>query len=418
MLAKIKPHTMGGVIKAIPSKSYAHRIMLCAMLSNMQTQIVGNYESKDMEATLSCIKALGCKVNIQNGVLYLSKEKKMQDEIVLDCIESGSTVRFILPIVAALGVEAKVIGKEGLQKRPLKDLIDVLKEHGEYIDSDFLPIVMKGKIKPGEYRIRGDVSSQYITGLLLALPILEGDSEIVIEGELVSKKYIDITLDVQKEFGIQIEQTNSGFKVKGNQKYIAPKKIVVQGDWSNAAFWLSLGAINNDIEISGLSLDTQQGDREILQILMGMGAKVQIINDVISVKKSKLNATTIDMQNIPDLAPIVSILMASAECISVMKNVDRLRIKETDRLAAIIETLQKMGVKCRYQNNELSILGGDKLCAFSNGAYNDHRMVMTQAIAASVAKGECVIEGVEAKDKSYPSFFVDYKALGGDVYVK
>ena len=241
MLAKIKPHTMGGVIKAIPSKSYAHRIMLCAMLSNMQTQIVGNYESKDMEATLSCIKALGSKVNIQNGVLYLSKEKKMQDEIVLDCIESGSTVRFILPIVAALGVEAKVIGKEGLQKRPLKDLIDVLKEHGEYIDSDFLPIVMKGKIKPGEYRIRGDVSSQYITGLLLALPILEGDSEIVIEGELVSKKYIDITLDVQKEFGIQIEQTNSGFKVKGNQKYIAPKKIVVQGDWSNAAFWFSLG---------------------------------------------------------------------------------------------------------------------------------------------------------------------------------
>ena len=193
--------------------------------------------------------------------------------------------------------------------------------------------------------------------------------------------------------------------------------MTVQGDWSNAAFWLSLGALNSDIEITGLSLETQQGDREILQILMEMGAKVLIKNDSIFVKKSKLRAVTLDMQNIPDLAPIVSILMANAEGISVMKNVDRLKIKETDRLQAIIETLQKMGVKCRYQDNELSILGG-KIEAFSNGSYNDHRMVMMQAIAASIAKGECIIEGAEAKDKSYPSFFVDYKALGGDVNVK
>lgn len=417
MLAKIKPHVMGGAIKAIPSKSYAHRIMLCAMLSNMQTQIVGNYESKDMEATLSCIKALGSKVKIQNNVLYLSPEKKKQESVLLDCIESGSTVRFILPIVAALGIEAKVTGKEGLQKRPLKDLVDVLKEHGEEIDSENLPLTMKGKISSGIYKIRGDVSSQYITGLLLALPLLDKDSEIIIEGELVSKKYIDITLDVQKLFGITISKSENGFIIPGNQKYIAPKKMTVQGDWSNAAFWLSLGALNSDIEITGLSLETQQGDREILQILMEMGAKVLIKNDSIFVKKSKLRAVTLDMQNIPDLAPIVSILMANAEGISVMKNVDRLKIKETDRLQAIIETLQKMGVKCRYQDNELSILGG-KIEAFSNGSYNDHRMVMMQAIAASIAKGECIIEGAEAKDKSYPSFFVDYKTLGGDVNVK
>ena len=417
MLAKIKPRLMGGTIKAIPSKSYAHRIMLCAMLSNMQTQIAGNYESKDMEATLSCVQALGSKVKIQNNVLYLSPDKKRPNSAILDCIESGSTVRFILPIVAALGIEATVNGKEGLQKRPLKDLVDVLRDHGEIIDSETLPINMKGKITPGIYKIRGDVSSQYITGLLLALPLLDADSEIVIEGELVSKKYIDITLDVQKSFGINIIQSETGFQIPGNQKYVAPKKMVVQGDWSNAAFWLSLGALNNDIEITGLSLETQQGDREILQILMEMGAKVLIKNDSIFVKKSKLRSVSLDMKNIPDLAPIVSILMANAEGISIMKNIDRLKIKETDRLQAIIETLQKMGVKCRYQDNELSILGGS-ICAFSNGSYNDHRMVMMQAVAASIADGECIIDGIEAKDKSYPSFFVDYKALGGDVNVK
>ena len=418
MKATITPNLMGGKINSIPSKSYAHRMLLCAMLSGKEVELNGVTGSKDIEATINCIKALYGDVEIKPNKYIVKPTNKERNDIVLDCIESGSTLRFILPIALALGKSCKVIGKEGLQKRPLKDLLDVLREHGATIDADSLPLNISGKLLPGDYKINGSVSSQYITGLMLALPILEKDSTITILGDIVSSKYIEITLDVLKYFGISIEKVdNNSYYVPGNQKYLNKTDLHVQGDWSNAAFWLALGALNGETQVNNLYFDSVQGDREILQIIMDMGAKVAIRGDNVIVSKKKLHSIEIDCKDIPDLMPIVSVLMASADGISVIKNVDRLKIKETDRLKAIMENLSKMGIQTRYQANELLILGG-KIKAFNVDSFNDHRMVMMAAIAASIADKECTIDNIEAVDKSYPNFFEDYKKLGGKVNVK
>ena len=417
MKAFLEPAKMGGSVNAIASKSYAHRMLLCAMLSEKEVVLKGTTFSKDIEATLNCVTALGSQVQQKKDEYIIKKSKIDEENIVLDCIESGSTLRFILPIALALGKKCKVIGKEGLAKRPLKDLLDTLRAHGAVIDGDSLPLEISGKLTSGDYKIKGDVSSQYITGLLMALPLLDGDSTISIEGEMVSSKYIDITKDVLKVFGIKVEDLDGGFYIPGNQKYIQQKELRVQGDWSNAAFWLALGALNSEVKINGLFFESVQGDREIIQILMDMGAKVSLRGTQIIVSPNKLHAITLDAKDIPDLVPIVSIVMAHADGISTIKNVDRLRIKETDRLKAVLDVLKIMGIKARYVDNELQILGG-KINAFEVDSYNDHRMVMMAAIAASKADGKCIINNIEAVNKSYPNFFEDYKLLGGKVNVK
>lgn len=417
MIATIKPSLMGGSINSIPSKSYAHRMLLCAMLSFKDVELSGAIGSKDIEATINCVRALGSDVTIKPDKYIVKPSKKASEDITLDCIESGSTLRFILPIALALGKSCKVVGKEGLAKRPLRDLLDVLRAHGGVVDNDSLPLNISGKLQSGDYKIKGDVSSQYITGLMLALPLLEGDSTISIVGEKVSSKYLDITIDVLKSFGIKIEELEDGYYIPGNQKYSPKAGLRVQGDWSNAAFWLALGALNGETKVKALHFESVQGDREILQILMDMGAKVAMRGEDIIVSPHKLHAITLDAKDIPDLVPIVSVLMAKADGISIIKNVDRLRIKETDRLEAVMTNLKKMGIKSRYQDNELMILSGD-IKAFEVDSFNDHRMVMMAAIAASIANGECTISTIEAVNKSYPDFFIDYKKLGGKVNVK
>ena len=417
MKAEISPALMGGKINAIASKSYAHRMLLCAMLSDSQVELKGTTFSKDIEATLNCVKALGADIQHKKDGYVIKKSKRVEDKIILDCIESGSTLRFILPIALALGKECEVVGKEGLAKRPLKDLLDTLREHGAKIDSDTLPLHISGKLTSGDYKIKGDVSSQYITGLMMALPLLDGDSTISIEGEIVSSKYLDITKDVLNDFNIKIADLDGGYYIEGNQKYKPIKELKVQGDWSNAAFWLALGALNSEVKIDGLFFESVQGDREILQILMDMGAKVSMRGTQLIVAPGKLHSITLDAKDIPDLVPIVSIVMANADGISTIKNVDRLRIKETDRLQAVLDVLKAMNIKARYVDDELQILGG-KIKAFSVDSYNDHRMVMMAAIAASIADGKCQIDNIEAVNKSYPAFFEDYKVLGGRVNVK
>lgn len=417
MKAFIEPAQMGGKINAIASKSYAHRMLLCAMLSDSQVELKGTTFSKDIEATLNCVKALGFDVQHRKDGYMIKKAAKPSENIVLDCIESGSTLRFIIPIALALGKECEVIGKEGLAKRPLKDLLDTLRQNGAIIYGDCLPLRLAGKLRAGDYRIKGDISSQYITGLMMALPLLEGDSTITIDGDIVSSKYLDITKDVLKDFGIRIEDLDGGYYIQGNQKYKPTKELKVQGDWSNAAFWLALGALNKEVKIAGLSFESVQGDREILQILMDMGAKVSMSGNELMVAPGKLHSITLDAKDIPDLVPIVSVVMTRADGISTIKNVDRLRIKETDRLQAVLDVLKKMGIQARYVDEELQILGG-KIKSFEVDSYNDHRMVMMAAIAASIADGKCQINNIEAVNKSYPAFFDDYKALGGRVNVK
>lgn len=418
MNAYITPAKLNGEITAPTSKSYAHRLMIAAFLSGDGT--VENVTfSKDAYATVNVLKALGGEVKISGNSVKITRAKSCgaRDEersdggyALANAIESGSTLRFLLPVAAALGKKVEFTGEEGLLKRPFKQLTDCLNERGAKIDG----LKVSGKLKSGEFKITASVSSQFISGLLFALPLLDGDSEIVLDGEQVSKSYVDITIDVLKLYGIEITPSKSGYFIKGNQTYKSGKTVKVEGDWSGAAFYLSAGAINGEITVKGLNPESVQGDRKIIGVLKRFGASVTVSDGGVTVKRNELNGTTVDLEDIPDLGQIISVVAAYATGETVLKSVNRLKIKESDRLKAITDMLSVSGIAYYSADDELKIYGGaPKGGSFSGG--NDHRTVMSCAVLAANAMGETQITDAEAINKSYPDFFKDYKILGGTV---
>ncbi|MFA5449042.1 MAG: 3-phosphoshikimate 1-carboxyvinyltransferase [Clostridia bacterium] len=412
MIAKISPAPLFGTIDIIISKSFAHRIMIAAALSDRETHIVGRSDAKDLEATARCLTALGATVtSTKDG--YRIKPAVQSGNGLYDTGESGSTLRFMLPIAAALGREGVFTGEGRLAERPLNELITSLTQGGATIKGEKLPYTLQGKLKAGSYRIRGDISSQYITGLLFALPLLDGDSEIIIEGKAVSRGYIDITLEVLKAFKIKIEDSPRRFFVKGGQKYISPERIVVEGDWSNAAFWLAAGAMGGDITVRGLNLHSVQEDRRIIEILAQAGANLQLSKEGVRVVGSPLKSIELYADAVPDLVPITGVMLSQASGKSTLNDIERLRLKECDRISAIIHLLSNMGIQNSYEGS-LKIQGGKLLGGVIDG-HNDHRIVMAAAIAAAYASGETTIKGAESVTKSYPDFFNKFSMLGGKV---
>lgn len=410
MYAAIDKNELKGIINAIPSKSFAHRILICAALSKDATKVIGKLDSYDFIATKSCLQRLGVRFDeIDNGYI-ITPVKGYNHNLILDCGESGSTFRFLLPVICALGISATFEGKGRLAARPMLELIDVLRASGVSISNDMLPLSVSGELNTARFKIRGDISSQYISGLLLALPILNQDAEIEIIGKISSQSYINITLDVMRRFGVEVTETDNGYKVAGGEGYKSPTNIIVEGDWSNAACWLTAGALAGDITVKGLNLDSVQGDKYIVSILQKMGAVTYIADNAVRVVKNNLKSIEFDADNTPDLVPVVSIAAAAAVGISVIKGVERLRLKESDRLGAIMDMLKRLNIKSAY-DGALKIKGGELKSAVLYG-YNDHRLVMAACIAATVA-GNSVIMGIEAVNKSYPEFFEDYKKLGG-----
>lgn len=418
MNAYITPAKLNGEITAPTSKSYAHRLMIAAFLSGDGT--VENVTfSKDAYATVNVLKALGGEVKISGNSVKITRAKSCgaRDEehsaggyALANAIESGSTLRFLLPVAAALGKKVEFTGEEGLLKRPFKQLTDCLNARGAKIDG----LKVSGKLKSGEFKITASVSSQFISGLLFALPLLDGDSEIVLDGEQVSKSYVDITIDVLKLYGVEITPSKSGYFIKGNQTYKSGKTVKVEGDWSGAAFYLSAGAINGEITVKGLNPESVQGDRKIIGVLKRFGASVTVSDGGVTVKRNELNGTTVDLEDIPDLGQIISVVAAYATGETVLKSVNRLKIKESDRLKAITDMLSVSGIAYHSADDELKIYGGaPKGGSFSGG--NDHRTVMSCAVLAANAMGETQITDAEAINKSYPDFFKDYKILGGTV---
>lgn len=274
-----------------------------------------------------------------------------------------------------------------------------------------MPFALSGKLSPGIYRIRGDISSQYITGLMFALPLLDGESEIIIEGETVSKGYIDITLEVLSSFGIIISSSQSGYKIKGSQKFVSPGRVKVEGDWSNAAFWLAAGAMGGDISVKGLNQNSAQGDKAIVDILQKAGADIRSENGIVRAKGAPLKGINLYADTVPDLVPIVSAALAKAEGLSVITGIERLKIKESDRVSAVMHILSVMGIQSEYEGS-LKIHGG-KLRGGEIDAHNDHRIVMAAAVAGAYGSGITRIYGAEAVTKSYPDFFNIFNALGG-----
>ena len=422
MRAEIKGTDLKGEIAAIASKSMAHRYMICAALADTQSFVECHSTSEDIEATMACLTALGAHFEKKNNGYMITPidREAMQESMSLPCKESGSTFRFLLPVAATFGKKIQFLQEGRLPNRPLSPLYEEMTSHGAVMSPQGEnPFKCEGKLTSGTYRLAGNVTSQFISGLLFALPMLEGDSRIELTSKLESKLYVDMTLQVIRLFGIRIDVEDNVYIIQGNQKYRSPKEGIVEGDWSNAAFWLCAGAIGkNPIAMIGLDEDSLQGDKAIIRILKEFGADIKSENGQITVSTGKLIGINIDAADIPDLVPIMAAVAAVAEGKTTIYNAERLRLKESDRLKTVSETLNTLGADVSETEDGLVINGKQELVGGTVNASGDHRIAMMAAIAALRCKKEVIIENAEAVNKSYPAFFEDYNRLSGKVEYK
>ncbi len=414
MIAKVSPVKLSGQIQAIASKSSAHRLLICAALSNEEVTIRCNGLSEDIMATCRSLESLGAKILLSEDKIQITPIQKniTEEPAVLDCGESGSTLRFMLPVVAGLGRKAIFKASGRLPQRPLSPLYEILGQKGCTLsEKGVFPFTVEGKALGGDYEIPGNVSSQYITGLLLMLPLVGGGS-VRVTGEFESRSYVDMTVSAMRKSGIDIKENDNLYTVP-NSPYTL-KDCHAEGDWSNAAFWLSSGALGNGIKMTGLDLDSLQGDKEITTLLERFGAKVEI-GEEISISPAPMKGIKIDAKNIPDLVPVLSVVACAAEGETVIYNASRLRLKESDRIATTIDLITSLGGKARETEDGLVISGTGGLCGGKVNSHNDHRIVMAAAVASNICKTPVIIEGAEAKNKSYPTFFTHMKTLGGNI---
>ena len=410
--------TPNGKIKAIASKSAAHRALICAAFANESTEIICTETNEDIDATVRCLCALGAKITRREDKFIVLPIKNIPSHAVLDVGESGSTLRFLLPIVSALGCNAEFKMAGRLPNRPLSPLREELEAHGAIISEPGTnPLTLGGGISAGEYHIRGDVSSQFISGLLFALSIIEGESRIVLESAIESAPYINMTLKTLYEFGADISIDERGFTVKGKKKLTSPKSVVVEGDWSNAAFMLAAGAVapRANVSVTSLDADSLQGDRAILELLVRFGADVRRKNDKITVRSGALYGIDIDATNIPDLVPILAVVAAAANGRTVIRGASRLKLKESDRLASVSDMLFTLGAGIAKTDDGLIIDGGKRLAGGVVSSHSDHRIAMSAAIASLLCDGDVTITDAEAVAKSYPAFWDDIASLGFNI---
>lgn len=408
---------LGGSIAAIPSKSQAHRLLICAALADTPSKVLCSGTSADILATACCLQGLGVEIQktddgfAVNPTLKSAKSKQLQPG------ESGSTLRFLLPVAGALGYAGCFQMEGRLPQRPLAPLDAELTGHGMRLNrpqEDLLAV--SGRLVSGDYTLPGDVSSQYISGLLFALPLLPGDSTLTITGKWESADYITMTVRALEQYGIVIHQTAYGFAIPGGQTYHPPKEAAVEGDWSNVAFWLCAGALSQDgMTVTGLDSNSPQGDKEIVNILRRFGAEVTVRGDAVTVRGGKLRGIQLDASGVPDLVPVVSMVAAAAAGETRITGAARLRIKESDRLEAVSALLQGLGGSVQQLPDGLVIEGGGQLTGGTVSAFGDHRIAMSAAVAAMIARGSVTVTGAQAVEKSYPAFWADFSRLGGSI---
>lgn len=425
----IKPTPLKGCVSIPSSKSMTHREIICAALAEGK-HIVDNISmSEDINATLRCLNALNISHSyVQSNIsgrtaVALNNSKGIQiKKSMVNCGESGSTLRFMVPLAASCDGEITFCGEGNLVKRPMDVYYQLFDEQGlsySLTSKDFLPLMISGKLKSGKYKIPGNVSSQFISGLLLALPLLEGDSQLEITSKLESKSYVDLTLACLSKFGISVEQEENKFEIKGSQNYNYSDKIFVEGDWSQAAFWLVAGTIGEKITCKGISPSSLQGDKAVVEIIKRMGGKIAIGKDSFCASPSKTTATIIDGSNCPDIIPILTVLASVSNGVTKIINAGRLRIKECDRLQAISSELNKLGAKIVELQDGLIIEGcPEGLIGGSVSGCNDHRIAMSLAVASIVCREAVILEGSECVNKSYPQFWEDFQVLGGNLIFK
>jgi len=413
-----------GSVQVPASKSAAHRAILCAALAKGTSRLSNLSENEDIEATISAVRALGAVVEKDGSALIVDGTNTGKAKTAaIDCNESGSTLRFLIPVAAALGIKTVFTGAGRLPVRPQKAYMKLLPQKGVELlckKDVFLPLTVKGQLQSGVYEVGGDVSSQFISGLLFALPLLKGNSETILTTPLQSAGYVQLTLEQLEQYGIEIEKTENGYRIPGAQSYKACD-LALESDWSQAAFFLAAGALGGDVTCIGLNKDSAQGDKKIVSLLKQMGADIAWQKDgsLHCQSNGSLYDFEVNASQIPDLVPILSVLAAFADGTTLITGARRLRYKESDRLSAMADNLARMGIDVQEQEDGLVISGTDGVTGKALNGYKDHRIVMAMSIAAAKLFGDepLTITDAHSINKSYPNFFEQFNRLGGDAHV-
>ena len=388
---RIFPGKLTGQTAAIPSKSQAHRLLICAALSDGPTQLHCAQSNRDLDATAACLNALGAEVRATETGFSVRPMEHIPAKATLPCGESGSTLRFLLPLAAALGVEATFRLEGRLPQRPLSPLWEELERKGCQLSRPTPDTILcRGQLQPGSFRLSGSISSQYFTGLMLALPLLSGSSRLLVQGQLESKPYVDMTRQTLALFGVQADLG----EIQGFQRYQSPGRVTVEGDWSNAAFFLTAQALGSPVSVTGLNLDSAQGDREIRNLLQSMET-----------------CSTISGAQIPDLIPILAVFAACRQG-AVFTHIQRLRMKESDRVASTLAMITALGGH-GWADADTMTISGTGLTGGQVDAHNDHRIAMASAIAATCCSQPVILLDAQCVQKSDPHFWEVYAQLGG-----
>ena len=411
-----------GTVQIPPSKSAAHRAMLCAALAEGRSVLSPIELSNDMRATINAVTALGAKADFADGTLTIDGiggrfGNADREPVEVNCIESGSTLRFIIPIACAAGINGTFVGEGTLVSRPIGLYKELLPQAGVTCETEGgLPFVCRGKLRAGTYEMPGDISSQFITGMLIALPLCEGDSRITLTTPLQSAAYVDMTVRCMADFGVQVERTADGWHIPGGQRYEA-RDYTVEGDWSHAGFFLAAGALGSQLTLRGLRMDSVQGDKAAVELFRGFGADIVVHGNEMTVRKGMLHAQHINAAQIPDLVPCLAICAALCEGTTVIDHAERLRIKESDRLTSTAAMIRSLGGKVEILPDGLRIEGVKHFTGGEVDGFRDHRIIMSAAVGALRAQGEVTVTTPYSVNKSYPSFFDVYNSLGGNALV-
>lgn len=420
----IWPSIVCGSLKVPPSKSMTHRALIGAAMAKGESRIEEVLLSQDILATMEGLVALGAQVRSVSGEEQTFRIQGCGVPLLcspqIDCRESGSTLRFLLPLASLTEEEVCFVGEGRLRERTLGEYYSLFEQDGIYYQNEDgkLPLTIKGKLRGGAYRLRGDVSSQFVSGLMMALPLLKRDSKILLTSPLQSASYVKMSIQMLAHFGIRIvQQDDRTYNIAGNQSYRATD-CRIEGDFSQAAFWLVAGAITEGsegfVECSGLNMNSVQGDRKIVSLLRQMGTRIELIGaDRLRVYPSVLQAIDIDASDIPDLVPILAVALCLSKGYGRIYNAGRLRLKESDRIRAVVTELAALGADIREEGDEIHITGRPSLLGGEVSSWNDHRIAMSMTVASLRCQKKVILNQPQAIDKSYPEFFRDFKCLGG-----
>lgn len=413
------PFRPSGSVTVPPSKSFAHRAIFAALLCRGKSVLKNVDLSNDVMSTLNVVEKLGSSYKFVNNVLEiyggLNELLKFEKRLIeVECLESASTLRFLIPIALAFGKSVLIKVGKNLAQRPLQPYFDVFEKYDVTIKKSTNYIYISGQLKAGEYEIDCSLSSQFITGLLFALPNLAGESVIKITSRLPSKPYVNITLNVLENFGVNIFEDKNKYAIKGRQEYNSCE-YEIEGDHSQAAFFEVLGCLN-PICIKGLNPNSIQGDAKMIELISRAGAGVEWENGVLKIRPGDLDGFCFDVENFPDLAPPIAVMACMCKGKSLIKGVSRLKFKESDRVSSIFNMIKSIGGNITYSNNCFCIKNVDRFSGGVVDSSHDHRIAMAASIAAAYSKNPIVILGAECVKKSYPGFYADYQSLGGDIF--